>query len=255
MVSKNTAPYAFIWSLGVFGLLALPGCSHTAEEFTQPFNMEQFKPGADRLAVMRVVGQPESTVARAGRQCDTYQLYTKGLTTGVGSAGSTQAGTWHSSGGPQRQESAPIQPTLHKLVFCYALNGLLSDIYDQNPTTSMQPIHRVFSMPQNGASVSVSFTTEPSDAHGVQIDHVLLDPKTRQKIIYEKAAVPKESAQAGSITLDTVSREATNGRYTVQTQPVRVSKRPTTEELNTLSRQKAQAANQPTFTQAKFVPW
>lgn len=251
MAFKKTSVYIRLCGLGAIVLFTLPSCSQSPEEFTAPLNMEQFKPGADRLSVMRVVGQPESTLARAGRQCDTYQLYTKGLSMGVSGSGSTQAGSWQSSG-PQLQESAPLQPTLHKLVFCYAPNGLLSDIYDQNPTTSLQPVHRVFSIVQNGAPVAVSVTAEPAT---MQIDHVLVDPKTGQRIIYEKAAVPKASAQAGSITLDTVSREATNGAQLVETQPVRVSNQVTTDELNGLSSQKAQAANRATFSQALQVPW
>ncbi|MDN6042016.1 MAG: hypothetical protein L0I33_08415 [Acetobacter sp.] len=238
-------------TLSALGLMVLPACVPTNEEAVAPLNVEQFKPGADRLSVMQVVGQPESTTRQAGRQCDTYQVYTKGLRAETPSALAGAA----PSAGQKQQGQMDIQPTLHKLVFCYAANGVLSDIYDQNPTTSLQPVHRVFSVPYQQSSQAVTLTVAQAHPVKTQIDHVQRDPATGQIIIYQKAALPKPSAQAGSITLNTVSQEATNGRQQVETGQVQVSTRATADDLNAVSQQKAQAANQATFAQAAQAPW
>lgn len=238
-------------TLSALGLMVLPACVPTNEEAVAPLNVEQFKPGADRLSVMQVVGQPESTARQAGRQCDTYQVYTKGLRAETPSALAAAA----PFAGQKQQGQMDIQPTLHKLVFCYAANGVLSDIYDQNPTTSLQPVHRVFSVPYQQSSQAVTLTVAQARPAKTQIDHVQRDPATGQIIIYQKAALPKPSAQAGSITLNTVSQEATNGHQQVETRQEQVSTRATADDLNAVSQQKAQAANQATFAQAAQAPW
>lgn len=245
MVFKSVSRNVLFCSLSV---LVLAACASRNEESAVPLNIEQFKPGADRLSVMRVIGQPESTMQQAGHQCDTYQVYTKGL---AAEALNNTAG----AGLSRQQGHIAVQPTLHKLVFCYAANGLLSDIFDQNPTTSLQPAHRVFSIPGQQSSVAATVTVAQAAPTKTQVDHVLLDRTTGQKIIYEKAAAPKASAQPGSISLDTVSQEATNGRQQIETGQVQVSGRATTEDLNAVSSQKANAANSATFSQAAALPW
>ncbi|MFT8371766.1 MAG: hypothetical protein ABF641_12080 [Acetobacter sp.] len=286
-------------ALSVFSLtslMVLTACSTGGEGKTEPVNMSQFKEGSDRFSVMSSVGQPEGSVTHEGRHCDIYKLYTSGLGSG-GKAAMTAAevltgiGTLGLSEAIWAPVKAGTKPNIHTVLFCYAANEQLVDIYDKNPTNSSHPTHRVINaklyatpiVVQSGTAMqsntvqiipnAVSTTVtqpvvgaepapiqaEPTDAAGVlpvgtQVDHVVTDPVTGQQTIFEKAAQPKQSASAGNISLDSVSQEATNGLNQVKTGRAVVNPNATADDLNSISSQKALAANQAAIGHAATVP-
>ncbi|MFT9115362.1 MAG: hypothetical protein ABF443_14895 [Acetobacter malorum] len=63
-------------------------------------------------------------------------------------------------------------------------------------------------------------------------------------IIYEKAVAPKAAEAAGAISLDNMAQEATTGLQQVQTGKAKVQADATADDLNSISSQKAVAANQ-----------
>lgn len=283
-------------------LMVLTSCSSGGEGKTEPVNMSQFKEGSDRFSVMSSVGQPEGSVTHEGRHCDIYKLYTSGLGSG-GKAAMTAAEVLTGIGTLGLAEAiwAPVKagskPNIHTVLFCYAQNEQLVDIYDKNPTNSSHPSHRIvnatlYAQPvvvQNGNSTQANTvqiipnaisatitqpatvagqtgTSEPAPIRaeptaatgvlptGVQVDHVVTDPVTGQQTIFEKAAQPKQSASAGNISLDSVSQEATNGLNQVKTGRAIINPDATADDLNSISSQKAVAANQAAIGPAAQVP-
>ncbi|KXV03569.1 hypothetical protein AD929_00660, partial [Gluconobacter potus] len=62
-------------------------------------------------------------------------------------------------------------------------------------------------------------------------------------IIYEKPVAPKAAADAGAISLDNMAQEATTGRAQVQTGAAKVGADASADDLNSISSDKAVAAN------------
>lgn len=289
--------HRLIGAVGAASLLALTSCSSGGEGKTEPVDMSQFKSGTDRFAVMSSVGQPEGSVTHDGHRCDIYKLYTKGLGSG-GKAAMTAAEVLTGIGTLGLSEAiwAPIKagtkPNIHTVLFCYAQNEQLVDIYDKNPTSSSQSDHRIvnaalYSAPvvvpagaatqsstvqiapnELSATVTQPAATQPQSDEpppiraqassalptGADVDHITTDPVTGQKTIFEKAAQPKKTEAAGSISLENVSQEATSGTKQVKVGRAIVDANATADDLNSISSQKAEAANKAAIGRAATVP-
>ncbi|KXV02700.1 hypothetical protein AD929_01970 [Gluconobacter potus] len=254
-------------SSSVFLLLAACGGGMPAPE---PVLLSQFNQNTDRFGVVSTVGKPEGTIQKSGRPCDIYKIYTSGLTAGGRAA--MKAGevvTSVATLGLAQIVWAPVKagtrPQQHTVLFCFGPDDKLVDIYDKDPTDSDGPDHLIlnrtaYSRPvvvQPAVPVSpVEVAAQPEQAAVVTppeapaaIEAVAPAPGAPTKtadgapIIYEKPVAPKAAADAGAITLDNMAQEATTGRAQVQTGAAKVGADASADDLNSISSDKAAAAN------------
>lgn len=228
-------------TVGCATLALLSGCTNTGSEGkAQPVNLEQFTTGADRFAVMSTVGQPEGQVQHDNRQCDIYKLYTSGF--GVGGKAAVAAAemlTGMSTFGLSEALWAPVKagmnPNLHTVLFCYAKNEQLVDIYDKNPTSLSLAEHRIVNAQLYAASL-VAPTGATQNSKAADIPGQVAAPVTKP---------------AG--TSEPVS--ATGGGTGAQTStPVVPTLKSTADELNNLSHQALQAVGKAAIERITAVP-
>lgn len=270
--------------------LTLSACASQSEEGrSEPIDMSQFSEGTDHFKVVSIIGEPTMKIAHEGRECDVYHLYTRGL--GAGGKAAMKAAevlTSIATLGVAQAVWAPINagthPNIHTVLFCFAQNDQLVDIFDKNPTNGSKPLHTIinqqlYSTPVIATAAPADSTTTPVAAAATtptatdpnaepavivaepkaespaplaasEVDHVTIDPTTGRKTYYEKAATPKAAAPAGTISLDSVSQEAINGTHTVNTGRVQISSTADADDLNSISQQKAARANTPALGKA-----
>ncbi|WP_346343742.1 hypothetical protein [Gluconobacter wancherniae] len=258
-----------LFSSSVFLLLAACGGGVPAPE---PVLLSQFNQNTDRFGVVSTVGKAEGTIQKNGRSCDIYKIYTTGLTAGGRAA--MKAGevvTSVATLGLAQVIWAPVKagtrPQLHTVLFCFGSNDKLVDIYDKDPTDSTGPDHLIinrtaYSTPVVAAPAAPSLQAEVTaqPAQPVSITPVAVAPAPVEAtaptpgaptttaegapIIYEKAIAPKAAEAAGAISLDNMAQEATTGLQQVQTGKAKVQAGATADDLNSISSQKAVAANQ-----------
>lgn len=263
-------------TLGTSLLLAGCGSSTPAPE---PVLLSQFNPSTDRFQVISTVGRAEGTVQKDGRSCDIYKIYTTGLTSG-GRAAMTagEVVTGIATLGLAEAVWAPVKagtrPQLHTVLFCFGENEKLVDIYDKDPTDTSAARHLIVNRvayaaahatPSSPIVVStaptippdVTATAAPAQAAGAtKMDTSATAgaaPSAEAAasgvpVIYEKPVAPKSAAEAGTISLDNVSREATTGRAQVDTGSATASSAASTDDLNALSAQKSTIANKAAFS-------
>jgi len=241
--------------------------------------LSQFNPSTDRFQVISTVGRAEGTVQKDGRSCDIYKIYTTGLTSG-GRAAMTagEVVTGIATLGLAEAVWAPVKagtrPQLHTVLFCFGENEKLVDIYDKDPTDTSAARHLIVNRvayaaahatPSSPIVVStaptippdVTATAAPAQAAGAtKMDTSATAgaaPSAEAAasgvpVIYEKPVAPKSAAEAGTISLDNVSREATTGRAQVDTGSATASSAASTDDLNALSAQKSTIANKAAFS-------
>lgn len=262
--------------LGTSLLLAGCGSSTPAPE---PVLLSQFNPSTDRFQVISTVGRAEGTVQKDGRSCDIYRLYTTGLTSGGRAAVKaaevlTSVATLGVAQIPWAIAKAGTRPQVHTVLFCFAENEKLVDIYDKDPTDTSAARHLIVNRvayaaahatPSSPIVVSTAPTIAPDPTATPALAQVAgatkMDTSTTAvaessaeaaasgvPVIYEKPVAPKSAAEAGTISLDNVSREATTGRAQVDTGSATASSAASTDDLNALSAQKSTIANKAAFS-------
>ena len=252
-------------------LLLLAACS-SGMPAPEPVLLSQFNQNTDRFGVVSTVGKPEGTIQKSGRPCDIYKLYTTGLTAGGRAAvKATEVLSSVLTLGAAQMIWAPVKagtrPQQHTVLFCFGSDDKLVDIYDKDPTDSTGPDHLILnrkacSAPPVAAPASPSLQAEitaqpgqPVSAAPVAVAPAPVEatapapgaPTTTADgapIIYEKAVAPKAAEAAGAISLDNMAQEATTGLQQVQTGKAKVQAGATADDLNSISSQKAVAANQ-----------
>ncbi|MFT9091423.1 MAG: hypothetical protein ABF479_10550 [Gluconacetobacter sp.] len=273
----NPAHYvSALCTLGTSLLLAGCGSSTPAPE---PVLLSQFNPATDRFQVISTVGKAEGTVQKDGRACDIYKIYTTGLTSG-GRAAMTagEVVTGIATLGLAEAVWAPVKagtrPQLHTVLFCFGENEKLVDIYDKDPTDTSAARHLIVNRvayaaahaaPTSPVIVGAAPTIAP-DATGAPTPEqaagatkndisppASAEPSAEATasdvpVIYEKPVAPKSAAEAGTISLDNVSREATTGRAQVDTGSATAPSAASTDDLNALSAQKSTIANKAAFS-------
>ncbi|MBB2170346.1 hypothetical protein HLH36_18700 [Gluconacetobacter aggeris] len=245
----------------------LSGCGGSTPA-PEPVLLSQFSANTDRFTVVSAVGKPDGSIQKDGRNCDIYRLYTTGLTSGgraavkaaevltsVATLGVAQIG-WAIG-------KAGTRPQVHTVLFCFASNDKLVDIYDKDPTNTSIAVHRIVnreaysapivmqaaSSPSTIAEVAASPASPSSSDTGPTTDRegagatVTTDPSTGAEVIHEKPVAPRKAAEAGSISLGNVSQEATTGLAQVPTEKVVVKADATAEDLNDASARQSEAAN------------
>lgn len=254
-------------SSSMFLLLAACGGGVPAPE---PVLLSQFNQNTDRFGVVSTVGKPEGTIQKSGRPCDIYKIYTSGLTAGGRAA--MKAGevvTSVATLGLAQIVWAPVKagtrPQQHTVLFCFGPDDKLVDIYDKDPTDSDGPDHLILNRTAYSKPVvvqpavpssPVEVAAQPEQAAVVTspgapaaIEAVAPAPGAPTKtadgapIIYEKPVAPKAAADAGAISLDNMAQEATTGRAQVQTGAAKVGADASADDLNSISSDKAVAAN------------
>ena len=259
-----------LFSTSALLLLAACGGGMPAPE---PVLLSQFNKNTDRFGVVSTVGKAEGTIQKNGRSCDIYKIYTSGLTAGGRAA--MKAGevvTSVATLGLAQVIWAPVKagtrPQLHTVLFCFGSNDKLVDIYDKDPTDSDGPDHLIinraaYSTPVVVApaapSAPVVVTAQPAGEPANAVASAPVEaaapapgaPTTTPDgapIIYEKAVAPKASETAGQISLDNMAQEATTGLQQVQTGKAKIQAGASADDLNSISSQKAAAANKPVLS-------
>ncbi|GBR16792.1 hypothetical protein AA105894_1660 [Asaia spathodeae NBRC 105894] len=222
----------------------------------------QFTKDSDRFGVVSTLGRAEGVIRKDGRPCDIYRIYTSGLTSGGRAA--LKAGevlTSVATLGVAQFFWIPIKagtrPQQHTVLFCYGPNDHLVDLYDTDPTSTHEQDHRILDEVAYGQPVSLGAPTGPTEgatplvpgvtsasipASSAVVDAPLVSSPSAP-VIYEKAVTPLPPAESGTISLDTVSREATNGRATISTGKATISQDASSDDLNNISANKAEKAN------------
>ncbi|MBB2199842.1 hypothetical protein HLH44_20860 [Gluconacetobacter sp. 1c LMG 22058] len=230
-------------------VLLLSGCGGSTPA-PEPVLLSQFNANTDRFNVVSTVGKPDGAIQKDGRNCDIYRLYTTGLTSGgraavkaaevltsVATLGVAQIG-WAIG-------KAGTRPQVHTVLFCFASNDKLVDIFDKDPTNTSVAVHRIVNREAYSAPIVTQAASPPSAIAEVAAspERVTTDPSTGAEVIHEKPVAPKESAEAGSISLGNVSQEATTGLAQVPTGKVIVKADATADDLNDVSARQSEAAN------------
>lgn len=125
--------------LGLIGLAiaaGLAGCSPVMEaNRPDPVDLSQFKPGEDRIDVVKVVGTPMTSVTQNGQACDIYQLYTHGPSAGGKAAiAATEAVVDVFTLGLAEVVSTPAEAATknskYPVTFCYGGDGKLISVQE-----------------------------------------------------------------------------------------------------------------------------
>lgn len=204
--------------------LALTACGSSTPA-PEPVLLSQFNANTDRFDIVSTIGRAEGTIQKSGRPCDIYKIYTSGLTSGGRAA--MKAGevlTSVATLGLAQVIWAPVKagtrPQLHTVLFCYGTTDKLVDIYDTDPTSSHEQDHMILNKKAYSQPVALAEPTGPV-----------------------QATTPLAPAESGTISLDTVSREATDGRKTISTGKAAISAEASSDDLNNISAIKAATAN------------
>ena len=192
-----------------------------------PIEMSQFKQGTSRIDVIGAVGKPEMTLQKAGRPCDVYKLYTRGIGSGGKAAlaiteGITDVATLGLAEVAWSGIHAGTRPDMHTVLFCYGQppdDDALVDIYDKNPTVQRPATHTVVDAARYARPVIVAAGPAPAPA-------------------------PLAPPQAGTISLGNVSREG-SGSAGLARRPVAAGT--STDDLNTVSASTSSTANAPSM--------
>jgi len=241
--------------------LALTACGSSTPA-PEPVLLSQFNANTDRFDIVSTVGRADGTIQKNGRPCDIYRIYTTGLTSGGRAA--MKAGevlTSVATLGLAQVIWAPVKagtrPQLHTVLFCYGSTDKLVDIYDTDPTSSHEQDHMILNREAYSQPVALAVPTGPVQAATPLIQGaptasvpgvtVVTDAPVvtaaGAPVIHEKAITPLAPAESGTISLDTVSREATDGRKTISTGKAAISAEASSDDLNNISASKAATAN------------
>ncbi|GBR20385.1 hypothetical protein AA105894_2547 [Asaia spathodeae NBRC 105894] len=153
---------------------------------------------------------------------------------------------------------AGTRPQLHTVLFCYGTTDKLVDIYDTDPTSSHEQDHMILNKeaysqpvvlaePTGPVQATTPLVQAPVTATVPSVSNVVSDAPAVTApgalVIHEKAVTPLAPAESGTISLDTVSREATDGRKTISTGKTAISAEASSDDLNNISAAKAATAN------------
>ncbi|GBQ91329.1 hypothetical protein AA0535_2268 [Asaia krungthepensis NRIC 0535] len=150
---------------------------------------------------------------------------------------------------------AGTRPQLHTVLFCYGRTDKLVDIYDTDPTSSHEQDHMILNQAAYSEPVALAVPTGPVQATtflvpgavaATPISVVTDAPAVTAPgvtVIQEKAVAPLPPAESGTISLDSVSREATDGRKTISTGKAAIAPDASSDDLNNISATKAATAN------------
>ncbi|WP_061505565.1 hypothetical protein [Acetobacter malorum] len=217
-------------ALALMGGLA--ACSSGESGNTEPVNMGQFHAGDDRFNVISAVGQPMGTVKHLGRACDIYRLYTAGLSAG-GRAGvkAAEVVTSIATLGLAQAVWAPVNagshPNQHTVLFCYASNNQLVEIYDKNPTNSRKPVVKVinkalYTTPANGsadegASIDAEATSAmlPAASATTAGGVTSVNPPAPADLAPAPITVQPETLVPDGVKIDHVTTDPTTGQKTI----------------------------------------
>lgn len=242
--------------------LTLTACG-SSQPAPEPVLLSQFNANTDRFGVVSTVGRADGTTINDGRPCDIYKLFTTGLTAGGRAAVKfgevlLGVGTLGLSTIPQSVIEAGTHPQQHTVLFCYGPDNKLVDLYDTDPTSTHHQRHTVLNkeffehptaLATPAAVVAGGTTLLPQTAtpyspvsNGVVSDAPIIAAPGAE-VIHERAVAPLPPAESGTISLDTVSREATDGRKTISTGKTAISAEASSDDLNDISATKAATAN------------
>lgn len=238
---------------------ALTACGSSTPA-PEPVLLSQFNANTDRFDIVSTIGRAEGTIQKNGRPCDIYRIYTSGLTSGGRAA--MKAGevlTSVATLGLAQVIWAPVKagtrPQLHTVLFCYGRTDKLVDIYDTDPTSTHEQDHMILNKEAYSEPVALSAPTGPTQATTSLVPvavpaasaSVVTDAPVVTApgavVIQEKSVAPLPPAESGTISLDSVSREATDGRKTISTGKAAIAPDASSDDLNNISATKAATAN------------